>query len=35
MHELYKGTLPVFYGFDRNQVSIGFDFRLKTIPLAR
>jgi hypothetical protein len=35
MHELYKGTLPVFYGFDTNQVSIGFDFRLKTIPLAR
>ena len=35
MHELYKGTLPVFYGFDRNQVSIVFDFRLKSIPLAR
>jgi len=34
MHESYKGTLPAFDGFDRNQVAIGFDFRVKTIPLA-
>jgi hypothetical protein len=35
MHEKYGGILPVFFGFDRNQLSIGFDFRLKSIPLSR
>jgi len=35
MHELNKGTLPVFHGFDRNQVSIGFDFRVKAASLGQ
>jgi hypothetical protein len=35
MHELNTSALPVFRGFDRNQVSIGFDYRLKTTPLGR
>jgi len=35
MHELNKGTLPVFEGFDRNQVSIGFDFQVKAAALGQ
>jgi hypothetical protein len=34
-HQLSKGTLPVSANFDRNQVTIGFDCRLKAISLAR
>lgn len=34
-HQLSSGTLAVFPDFDRNQVSVGFDYRLKNIPLGR
>ena len=34
-HQLSNGSLPVFPNFDRNQVSIGIDYRLKNIPLGR
>jgi hypothetical protein len=34
-HELSKGTLPIAADFDRNQVTIGFDYRLKTLSLGR
>jgi len=35
MHQLSTGTLAVFPNFDRNQFSIGIDYRLKNIPLGR
>ena len=35
IHELSKGTLASLAGFDRNQVTIGFDYRLKSIFLGR
>ena len=35
MHETYKGGVTSFYGFDRNQVSVTFDFRLKAISLGQ
>jgi hypothetical protein len=35
MHELNKGTFQVFQGFDRNQVSIGVDFRVKAFSLGQ
>ncbi len=35
MHEMYKGALPAFYGFDRNQVTVGVDFQLKGISLGQ
>ena len=34
-HQLSSGNLAVFPDFDRNQVSIGIDYRLKNIPLGR
>jgi hypothetical protein len=34
-HQLTKGTLPISATFDRNQVTIGIDYRLKAIPLGR
>lgn len=34
-HELSKGTLPISATFDRNQVTISIDYRLKAIPLGR
>ena len=34
-HELSKGALPIAADFDRNQVTIGFDYRLKTLSLGR
>jgi hypothetical protein len=35
MHQLSKGALPISADFDRNMVTISFDFRLKAIPLGR
>jgi hypothetical protein len=35
IHQLSKGTLPIWSTFDRNQVTISFDYRLKAIPLGR
>jgi len=35
VHQLSKGTLPISATFDRNQVSVGFDYRLKAIDLGR
>lgn len=35
IHELSEGSLPVLANFDRNEVTIGFDFTLKTIPLGQ
>jgi len=35
IHELSKGTLAAFPGFDRNQVTIGFDYGIKSIPLGQ
>jgi hypothetical protein len=35
IHQLSNGIPPVVANFDRNQVSIGFDYRLKAIPLGR
>ena len=34
-HELTKGNLPIAADFDRNVVTIGFDYRLKAISLGR
>ncbi len=34
-HQLSKGNLPVSADFDRNVVTIGFDYRLKAISLGR
>ena len=34
-HQLSKGTLPISANFDRNQVTISFDYQLKAIPLGR
>ena len=34
-HQLSKGTLPVSADFDRNQVTIGIDYRLKALALGR
>jgi hypothetical protein len=34
-HQLSKGTLPISANFDRDQVTIGFDYQLKAIPLGR
>jgi len=31
-HQVSKGTLPISSDYDRNQVSIGFDFRVKALP---
>jgi len=35
MHQLSKGTLLIPGTFDRNLVTIGIDYQLKTIPLGR
>jgi hypothetical protein len=35
LHQLSKGTLPIFAAFDRNQVTIGIDYKIKAIPLGR
>jgi len=35
MHESYQGTIAGFRGFDRNQVSIGIDFRVKAAALGQ
>lgn len=35
MHQLSKGSLAVAPDFDRNQVTVGIDFRVKAVPLAR
>jgi hypothetical protein len=35
MHQLSTGSLAIFPNFDRNQFSIGIDYRLKNIPLGR
>jgi hypothetical protein len=34
-HQLSKGTRPTFANLDRNQVSVGFDYQLKAIPIGR
>jgi hypothetical protein len=34
-HQLSKGTLPISANFDRNQVTVGIDYRLKAIALGR
>jgi hypothetical protein len=34
-HQLTKGALPISGTFDRNQVTISLDYRLKAIPLGR
>jgi hypothetical protein len=34
-HQLSKGNLPISSNFDRNEVTIGFDYRLKAISLGR
>jgi len=34
-HEMNKGNLPFFVGFDSNYVTLGFNYQLKTIPLGR
>ena len=34
-HQLNKGTVPFSANFDRNQVTIGFDYQLKPISLGR
>ena len=35
MHELTKGSLPIFSNFDRNMFSVGIDYQIKTLPLGR
>jgi hypothetical protein len=35
IHQLSKGTLAVFPGSDRNQVTIGLDYGIKSIPLGQ
>jgi hypothetical protein len=35
IHQLSKGALPISADFDRNQVTIGFDYQLKAISLGR
>jgi hypothetical protein len=35
MHELNKGTVPIFAGFDRNQIAVGIDYQFKALPLGR
>lgn len=35
MHESYQGTIAGFRGFDRNQLSIGIDFRVKAVALGQ
>jgi hypothetical protein len=35
MHQLSKGPLPLVANFDRNQVSAGFDYQLKSLNLGR
>jgi hypothetical protein len=35
MHQLTRGSLPSLNQFDRNQVTVGFDYQLKAIPLGR
>ncbi len=35
MHQLSGGTLPISADFDRNMVTISFDYRLRAIPLGR
>ncbi|MFZ0962471.1 MAG: hypothetical protein WAO35_16360 [Terriglobia bacterium] len=35
MHQLSSGTLPILADFDRNVVTLSFDYRLKAIPLGR
>ena len=34
-HQLSKGSLPITASFDRNQVTIGFDYQFKPLPLGR
>jgi hypothetical protein len=34
-HQLSKGTLPISFDFDRNQVAMGFDYQLKAFPSGR
>jgi hypothetical protein len=34
-HQLSKGSLPVSASLDRNQVTIGFDYQFKPLPLGR
>jgi len=34
-HQVSKGNPPILAAFDRNQVTIGFSYRLKTISLGR
>ena len=34
-HQVSKGTLPISSDYDRNQVSIGFDFGVKALPWGR
>jgi hypothetical protein len=34
-HQLSKGTLPISFDFDRNQVAVGFDYQLKAFPSGR
>jgi hypothetical protein len=35
IHQLTKGSLPATAGLDRNEVTIGFDYQLKAIPVGR
>jgi hypothetical protein len=34
-HQVSKGASPIFANFDRNQVTVGVDFRLKAISLGQ
>jgi hypothetical protein len=35
VHQLSRGTLAIWENFDRNQVTISIDYKLKAIPLGR
>ena len=34
IHQVTEGNLPSLFNFDRNQVTIAFDFQLKAIPIG-
>jgi DNA-binding transcriptional regulator YdaS (Cro superfamily) len=35
MHQMSSGALPISYNFSRDQVSVGFDYQFKALPLGR
>jgi len=35
VHEMSRGTLPISDNFNRNQVSVGFDYQFKAFPIGR